>query len=62
MDMETSLVLVLGRVLKMKTAAMCLVTVQAEPHIHLENDERADLEHRVIRAALDGLVRFGKAD
>lgn len=62
MDMETSLVLVLGRVLKMKAAVMCLVTVQAEPYITLENDDRAALEHRVIRAALDGLVRFGEAE
>ncbi len=62
LDMETSLVLLLGRVLDLKAAAICLVTVQAEPHTHLEAGLRGDLEHKLIRAALEGLVSFAKAD
>jgi uridine phosphorylase len=59
MDMETSLVFVMGASLGVATAAMCLVTVQAEPHVHLASDIRADLDTRMARAALDGLVAFG---
>jgi hypothetical protein len=38
---------------------MCLVTVQAEPHTHLDHDVRADLELCLVQAALDGLAAFG---
>lgn len=57
-DMETSLVHVLGMVLGIATAAMCLVTVQAEPHAMLDPDTRATMETRLINAALDGLIAF----
>ena len=60
LDMETSLVFTLGLVLGFAAAAMCLVTVQAEPHRHLDQDERAELDRRVVAAALDGLVTFGE--
>jgi uridine phosphorylase len=58
MDMESSLVFVLGTVLNITTAAMCLVTVQADPHRHLAADVRTLSEQRLLWAALDGLVRF----
>ncbi len=60
LDMETSLIFVAGTVLGLATGAMCLVTVQAEPHKHLAADVRTDLDDRLVRAALDGLVKFGE--
>lgn len=60
LDMETSLVFVAGMVLGLATGAMCLVTVQAEPHRHLDAETRAGLDERMVRAALDGLVKFGE--
>ena len=57
--MESSLVFVLGTVLGLATAAMCLVTVQADPHVHLDPDLRAPTcEQRMLWAALDGLVKY----
>jgi uridine phosphorylase len=58
MDMETSLVFVAGSVLKIAAAAMCLVTVQADPHIHLENGVRGERDQQMVTAALDGLAAF----
>ncbi len=58
LDMETSLVYVLGTVLGLAVASMCLVTVQAEPHVALAADQRAALETRLIEAALAGLISF----
>ena len=60
MDMETSLLYIMGAVLGVAVAGMCLITVQAEPHVHLESDTRAELDHRMVRAALDGLTAFGR--
>lgn len=60
MDMESALLFSLGMVLKIATAAMCIVTVQAEPHRHLEPDRRAALDQRMVRAALDGIVAYGE--
>jgi uridine phosphorylase len=60
MDMESSLVFVLGTVLGIATGAMCLVTVLAEPHVHLDAETRAELDDRAVCAALDGLVAFGR--
>jgi uridine phosphorylase len=59
MDMETSLLFVMGAALGVATAAMCLITVLAEPHTHLDLDTRAELDTHMVRAALDGLVTFG---
>lgn len=59
LDMETSLVFVLGAVLGIAAAAMCLVTVQAEPHTHMDLTLRAERDDSMVRAALDGLVTFG---
>lgn len=60
LDMETSLVFVAGMVLGLATGAMCLVTVQAEPHRQLDAETRAGLDERLVQAALDGLVKFGE--
>ena len=61
MDMESALVFVLGTVLGIATASMCLVTVQAEPLVLLDTTTRAELDDRTVRAALDGLMAFGCA-
>ncbi len=61
MDMESALVFVMGTVLGIAASAMCLVTVQAEPHVHLDASIRADLDDRTVRAALNGLIAFGAA-
>jgi uridine phosphorylase len=58
LDMESSLVYVLGMVLGLAAASMCLVTVQAEPFGRLATDVRAALETQLINAALDGLFAF----
>jgi uridine phosphorylase len=58
MDMETSLIFTMGAVFRIAAAAMCLVTVQAEPHTHLEPAARSELDDRMIRAALAGIVAF----
>jgi len=58
MDMESSLVFILGMVLGLATAAICLVTVQAEPFAVLDLDVRADCEQHMLRAALDGLIAY----
>ncbi len=60
LDMETSLIFVVGMVLGLAAGAMCLVTVQAEPHTHLAAEMRSSLDERLVQAALDGLVRFGE--
>ncbi len=56
MDMESSLVFVLGAVLGLSTAAMCLITVQAEPHLHTEQQPREELDNLMVHAALEGLT------
>jgi len=61
LDMETSLVHIMGTKFGIATAALCLVTVQAEPFTTLDSDERSRLEERLIAAALDGLIGFDGA-
>jgi uridine phosphorylase len=58
MDMESSLVFVLGMVLGIQVASMCLVTVQADPPRHLDFDIRAAREQIMLQAALEGLAAF----
>jgi len=58
MDMETSLIFTLGTVFHLAAASMCLVTVQAEPHTHLDPVVRSELDDQVVRAALAGIVAF----
>jgi len=60
LDMETSLVFTLGLALGFAAAAMCLITVEADPYSHLDTDTRTQLDNRMVLAALDGLVRFGE--
>lgn len=60
MDMESALLFALGMVLRVAAAAMCLVTVQAAPHVHLDAAVRADLDQRLVQAALDGIVAYGE--
>lgn len=59
MDMEAALLFVLGSVLRLATAAMCLITVQAEPHTHMDPAQRAERDNLLVRAALDGLLAYG---
>lgn len=61
LDMESSLVCVLGMTLGFAAAVMCLVTVEAEPFVTLASDQRAALEGQLISAVLDGLVAFDAA-
>jgi uridine phosphorylase len=58
LDMETSLVLSLGRILRMATASLCLVTNSADPFAVIEEDERERGEHTLIQAAFDGLLAW----
>jgi uridine phosphorylase len=58
MDMETSLIFVAGATLGLAAAAMCLVTVQADPHAQLDGRPREALDATLVRAALDGLTAF----
>jgi uridine phosphorylase len=58
MDMETSLIFTLGAVFQLATASMCLVTVQAEPHTHLDPALRSELDDQMVRAALTGSVAY----
>jgi uridine phosphorylase len=58
LDMETSLVLTLGRVLGMAAASLCLVTNSADPFGVIEDDARESGEHALIRAAFDGLLAW----
>jgi uridine phosphorylase len=58
MDMESSLVFVLSMVRDIAAATMCLVTVQGEPHLHMEAGSRAESDNRLVDTALQGLVNF----
>lgn len=58
LDMESSLVFVVGAVRGMAAAAMCLITVQAEPHAHMTPDGRTLSDGRLVEAALKGLVQY----
>ncbi len=59
MEMEAALLFTLGQVLGLATAAVCLVTVQAQPHQLLEAEQRAVLDGSMVEAALSGLVAYG---
>jgi uridine phosphorylase len=58
LDMESSLVCVMGMARGFAAAIMCLVTVQAEPYTTLASDIRTALEGQLIAAVFDGLVSF----
>lgn len=55
LDMETSLLYILGMRLKLPVASMCLVTNTAEPFAVLDRDKRDTGEHQLIQTVLDGL-------
>ncbi|HYO89596.1 MAG TPA: nucleoside phosphorylase [Candidatus Limnocylindrales bacterium] len=58
LDMETSLVLSLGRVLGLATASLCLVTNSADPFGVIDSDARDLGEQALIRAVFDGLIAW----
>ena len=60
MDMETALLFTLGHVLRLAVAAVCLVTVQAQPYRHLDAERRAELDARMVEAVLEGMVHYGE--
>ncbi len=55
-DMETAMVYIVGRVLGLAVASMCVVTVQADPFQAMEPEPRAAAEDKLIQAVLDGLL------
>ena len=60
LDMETSLLYVLGTRLKIATASMCLVTNNAQPFEIIESEARQQGENQLIQSVLDGLVAWDK--
>lgn len=58
LDMETSLLFVLGSVLRIATGAVCLVTNLADPFSIIDTQSRDEGEQHVIRAALDALCKW----
>lgn len=59
LDMESALLFIVGRVLGVAVATLCLVTVEAGPPPRfLDDTRRADLEQRLIEAALDGIIAY----
>lgn len=59
LDMESALLFIAGRVLGLAVATLCLVTVEAGPPPRfLEDARRAELERRLIEAALDGITAY----
>ena len=59
LDMETSLLYILGCTLGIATASICLVTNKAAPFEIIESDMRADGEDTLIETVLDGLRAWG---
>lgn len=56
LDMETSLLYVVGLRLKLPVVSMCIVTNTAEPFAILDADLRAQGEEMLITTVLDGLT------
>lgn len=59
LDMETSLVFTLGRLLGLDAASLCLVTNSADPFAVIEEAGRDRGESALIRAAFEGLLAWG---
>lgn len=59
-DMETSCMLTLGRLMGVKTASLTAVTVLENLKKKLEGEERSNLEDCLCRLALEGLYRFSQ--
>ena len=58
LDMETSLVHVLGHCLGVATASLCLITNNADPFQIIDNDQRVHGETMLIRSVLDALTKW----
>jgi uridine phosphorylase len=58
LDMETSLVQVLGQYLGIAAASLCLITNNADPFKVIENGQRTNGETMLIKAVLDALVKW----
>ena len=61
LDMETSLVLTLGRMLGMDAASLCLVTNSADPFGMIDDSARDKGEQALIRASFEGLLAWEPA-
>jgi uridine phosphorylase len=57
-DMESSCMLVLGRLMNVKTAVLTIVTVLENLKEKLRGEQRAEAEDLLCRVALEGLYRF----
>ncbi len=55
-DMETAMLYIVGRVLGLAVASMCVVTVQADPFTVLDPEPRATGEDKLIETVLHGLL------
>lgn len=56
LDMETSLLYILGQTLEMAVTSICAVTVQAEPFRMLDSDRREQVENQLIHIVLEALT------
>lgn len=60
LDMETSLLYIMGARLKLPVVSMCLVTNSADPFAILDSDKRDIGENLLIQTVLDGFVEWNK--
>ncbi|MBX3086552.1 MAG: nucleoside phosphorylase [Anaerolineae bacterium] len=58
LDMETSLVHVLGHALGIATASICLITNNADPFQIIDNEQRVHGESMLIKTVLDALAKW----
>ncbi|MEZ4666327.1 MAG: nucleoside phosphorylase [Anaerolineae bacterium] len=58
LDMETSLLYVLGAYLRLPVVSMCLITNNADPFEVIDNDLRDRGERDLIHAVLNGLISW----
>jgi len=59
-DMESSCMLTVGRLMGVKTAVITMVTVLENLKNVLRGEERTAAEDLLCRVALEGIVRFSK--
>lgn len=62
LDMESSLILTLGRLMNVKTAIVTVVTVLENLKDFLKGKDRSDAEDLLCRVVLDGLYNFSKKE
>jgi len=58
LDMETSLLFIMGTALRLAAASMCLITNNAEPFAIIEPSARESGEDHLITTVLDGLSNW----